>query len=79
MGEFDCVASIAGHTTRKYSVSADGKQLTLILGSAAEDRIPLMRVAFAQNPVVTSPQGPVVVPTQASTNNSKVKVVGAQI
>ncbi|MFZ9519643.1 MAG: hypothetical protein ACO3A4_04120 [Silvanigrellaceae bacterium] len=51
LGDFDCVASISGHTSRKYAVSADGKQLTLILGSAPEDRIPLMRIAYAQNPV----------------------------
>jgi hypothetical protein len=62
LGEFDCVASIAGHTTRKYAVSADGQQLTLILGNAPEDRIPLRRIAFGQNASAAS--------TQTSSSNS---------
>jgi hypothetical protein len=56
LGEFDCVASIAGHTTRKYAVSADGQQLTLILGAAPEDKIPLRRVAFGTSPDDASAQ-----------------------
>jgi hypothetical protein len=60
LGEFDCVASIAGHTTRKYAVSADGQQLTLILGNAPEDRIPLRRIAIGQRPAAAA------TPTSAS-------------
>jgi hypothetical protein len=62
LGEFDCVASIAGHTTRKYAVSSDGQQLTLILGNAPEDKIPLRRIANGQSassaPTKTSASDP---------------------
>jgi len=43
LGVFQCVASIAGKVSRSYSLSADGRSLTLILGSAPEDKIILKR------------------------------------
>lgn len=40
---FECTAQIAGKVTRRYSLSTDGNELTVILGSEAGDSIKLKR------------------------------------
>lgn len=44
VGVFQCYAAIGGKLTRRYSLSADGKNLTLILCDLPEDKIPLQRI-----------------------------------
>jgi len=40
---FECSAQIAGKVTRRYSISDDGNELSIILGSEPDDRIKLKR------------------------------------
>ncbi|MEN9809468.1 MAG: hypothetical protein RLZZ488_1035 [Pseudomonadota bacterium] len=40
---FECTAQIAGKVTRRYSISNDGNELSIILGSEPEDTVKLKR------------------------------------